>query len=71
VDLEGAALGFDQLDFRAGKGLDELGGQTDRLGQVVSLHAVLDDGFHDSAADHRPRGASGEPWPGSGSVWIL
>jgi hypothetical protein len=46
VDLERPALGLDELDLGPGEGLLQLGGQTGRLGEVVSLHAVLDADLH-------------------------
>lgn len=45
-DLEDATLGRDQLDLGTREGGLQLGGQTDRLGGVVSLDAVLDLELH-------------------------
>ena len=45
-DLESPPLGLLELDLRPGKGPGQLGGQTGRLGFVVSLHAVLDGELH-------------------------
>jgi len=45
-DLEGAAFRRDALDFGTRERGLEFSGQTDRLGQVVSLDAVLDRDLH-------------------------
>ncbi len=45
-DLEDSAPSFDELDVDAGKGGLQFGGQTGRLRQVGSLHAVLDRDLH-------------------------
>ena len=58
--LEDAALALDELDLGIVVGLLQLGGQTDRLGEVVSVGAVLDGDLHGSpgllgpGADSRP-----------------
>src|SRR6185369_6224489 len=48
-DLERTALRLDELDLGIGERALDLGGQTDRLRQVVSLNAVLDRDLHGSA----------------------
>ena len=45
-DLEGASRALDELDRAALEGLLEFGGQTGRLGGVVSLGAVFDAELH-------------------------
>jgi hypothetical protein len=45
-NLEGAPLGFDELEARLGEDLLELSDQTGRLRQVVSLDAILNPDFH-------------------------
>jgi len=45
-DLEDPASRLDELDLDVGVERLQLGGQTDRLGLVVSLHAVLDRDLH-------------------------
>ena len=54
-DLEDPAAALDQLDLDVGEGLPELGGQTDRLGAVVSLDAVLDRDVHGAPGKGRRR----------------
>ena len=49
--LERAALRLDELDLRTGERRLQLGGQTDRLRLVVSLHAVLDHELHATTSD--------------------
>lgn len=49
-NLEGTTLGFDELTPDSRETLLEFGDQTGRLGQVVSLHAVLDPDFHETVA---------------------
>jgi len=44
--LEDTTAGFDAFHGGFGVGLAQLGSQTDRLREVVSLHAVLDRDFH-------------------------
>jgi hypothetical protein len=49
-NLECAALRLDELDLGIGESALDLGGQTDRLRQVVSLDAVLDRDLHRRAS---------------------
>ena len=46
--LEDAALALDERDLGIVVGLLQLGSQTDRLGEVVSVGAVLDGDLHGS-----------------------
>ena len=46
TDLEGTTLALDQFGLDIGEGLTQFGGQTGRLGRVVSHRAVLDRDFH-------------------------
>ena len=61
ADLERATLRLDELDLGAGERLLELGGQTGRLGEVVSLHAVLDADLHAGLLE----GVAAHPGPGT------
>ena len=58
-DLETAARALHQLHLEAGDHFLQFGGQTGRLGQVVSHAAVLDSGVHYRSRSRRWSGRMG------------